>query len=325
MNIMMRRLLVISATAATLVAPVALAATPAQAATVACSVSTPTAKLPTIRPGDRGSCVAVAQRALIAHGFGVGPAGADGQYGAGTLAATKRFQASRVLVADGIIGALTWSRLRGSAAPVPSGYNRLKGPNYTSRVIFTYDDCPRSLTSLRSALVSARAHNIGMVLAPTGNCITSFRARYGVDLPALARSHGQYVINHSVTHPHYPRLTYAQVLRELRAPGVVTNFARPPYLEMNATARRAFAAAHILEWDASVDTSDYLGKTTAQLVAYVLRYARAGDTVLMHMGWNGFNPTFLGQAQHGLAVQHRTVCRRYPGVTPVRLPSRLPC
>ena len=51
-----RRALVIIPTVVTaFVAPVAMAAIPTQAAAVAYSASTPTAQLPTIHPGDRGS------------------------------------------------------------------------------------------------------------------------------------------------------------------------------------------------------------------------------------------------------------------------------
>jgi peptidoglycan hydrolase-like protein with peptidoglycan-binding domain len=145
--------------------------------------------------------VTVAQLALSKQGIGVGPSGADGIYGPITLKATKSFQTAMRLVPDGIIGPLTWSKLRTASVPAP--YNKDRGPNYTTRVILSYDDCPLSLTALKNMLLAAKASNTGLVLAPTGNCITAFKSRYGVDIVPLIRSYGQYAINHSVSHGRF--------------------------------------------------------------------------------------------------------------------------
>jgi hypothetical protein len=65
-----------------------------------------------------------------------------------------------------------------------------RGPNKTSRVVLTYDDCPRTLSSFTSVINYASKSNIGLVLAPTGDCLVSFKHRYGVDIAALARANG---------------------------------------------------------------------------------------------------------------------------------------
>lgn len=67
--------------------------------------------LPVLEYGCRGWTVASAQGALIAHGFGCGPDGADGDFGFNTRAAAIRFQRSMGLEPDGKIGPLTWAAL----------------------------------------------------------------------------------------------------------------------------------------------------------------------------------------------------------------------
>ena len=66
---------------------------------------------PTIKLGSKGSDVKKAQQLLIAKGYSCGTAGADGDFGAGTYNAVKKFQAANGLEADGIVGAKTWAAL----------------------------------------------------------------------------------------------------------------------------------------------------------------------------------------------------------------------
>ncbi|MCJ2080767.1 TIGR02594 family protein [Methylobacterium sp. J-090] len=55
--------------------------------------------------------IAEIQRALLARGYDLGPAGADGDAGPRTIAATAAFQRAAGLVADGIAGPLTLKAL----------------------------------------------------------------------------------------------------------------------------------------------------------------------------------------------------------------------
>jgi hypothetical protein len=64
---------------------------------------------PTLRRGARGAAVATVQSLLGRHGI---PVAVDGDFGPLTDAAVRRFQASHGLVADGIVGPLTWGKLR---------------------------------------------------------------------------------------------------------------------------------------------------------------------------------------------------------------------
>ncbi|AXE77314.1 peptidoglycan-binding domain-containing protein [Streptomyces atratus] len=62
--------------------------------------------------GDSGAKVKELQALLIYRGYSVGSTGVDGQFGAGTESAVKRFQTAEKIRADGIVGATTWGYLR---------------------------------------------------------------------------------------------------------------------------------------------------------------------------------------------------------------------
>lgn len=67
--------------------------------------------LPLLQQGSKGSVVKAVQSLLNGFGFNAGTV--DGLFGSATAKAVKRFQASRGLVADGIVGKDTWHRLLG--------------------------------------------------------------------------------------------------------------------------------------------------------------------------------------------------------------------
>jgi peptidoglycan-N-acetylglucosamine deacetylase len=226
------------------------------------------------------------------------------------------------------------------AVPVPArpasaaaAYNVYRGPNYSKRVMLTYDDCPRTLGAFKSVINYAKKENIGLVIAPTGNCIRRFLDRDGVNIAQYARDRGQYVINHSITHPDLRRLSCAAVAREVsQAPGAGSNYGRPPYGAVNAQVRCGYARAGMKIWLWGTDTRDWTGKTRAQVVAAAAG-ARSGGTVLMHMAWNGFSPTAIGQIKARLADRGLKPCRAYRGMdnkgrivhTTKKLPAHLPC
>ena len=72
---------------------------------------------PTIKRGAKGETVKIMQKALLSHGYDVGPYGADGVFGRATEEAVKKFQQSHTdaegnyLVIDGICGPKTWAAL----------------------------------------------------------------------------------------------------------------------------------------------------------------------------------------------------------------------
>lgn len=68
-------------------------------------------QLPLLKRGSKGGYVRTAQRLLIAAGISCGPDGADGEYGANTVAAVTKFQQLHNLLDDGELGGMSWSEL----------------------------------------------------------------------------------------------------------------------------------------------------------------------------------------------------------------------
>lgn len=81
--------------------------------------------LRTLRKGDEGGDVRTMQELLIAKGYGVGRAGADGVFGGETQSAVRACQYDHGLKSDGICGPLTWAVLKatddGDDADKPEG------------------------------------------------------------------------------------------------------------------------------------------------------------------------------------------------------------
>jgi peptidoglycan/xylan/chitin deacetylase (PgdA/CDA1 family) len=199
-----------------------------------------------------------------------------------------------------------------------AGYSISRGPNTSNKVILTFDDCPKSLSSFKKSVKAFSDMGVRVALFPTGNCIKAgkFDAKY-------ARKMGHYVFNHSITHPDLRTLSYAGVKRELGKPGVVTTYGRPPYGAYNATTKRAYAAVGMKIWTWTVDTNDWRGKSSSQLVSYVVNNARKGDTVLMHMQWNGFNKSTVKKIKSGLSKKGVKLCKN-TGTVKAK-PSKIKC
>lgn len=74
--------------------------------------STPTARNPTLRPGDCNDAVVDLQNELIDAGYRLL---VDGHYGDHTREAVLDFQTRHRLTADGVVGARTWAALRAAS------------------------------------------------------------------------------------------------------------------------------------------------------------------------------------------------------------------
>jgi hypothetical protein len=70
-------------------------------------------RMPYLQRGSMGEAVTAVQIALMWRGYGIGPDGADGEFGGNTESAVRRFQASIGLMADGIVGPKTGAALFG--------------------------------------------------------------------------------------------------------------------------------------------------------------------------------------------------------------------
>jgi peptidoglycan/xylan/chitin deacetylase (PgdA/CDA1 family) len=186
-----------------------------------------------------------------------------------------------------------------------------RGVNLSKTIVLTYDDCPRSISDFKSAINYALTHDIGLALFPTGDCVRSYKRR-GLDLVNYARQRGIWVGNHSVSHPDLNLLSRAAIAREIGGT-VKSDVGRPPYGAINTKVRGVYDKLGIRPWTWTVDTNDWRGKTRSQVVAWTVKYARAGDTVLMHMQWRGFNPTAMRDIKRGLAAKGRHLCGIWRG------------
>lgn len=196
----------------------------------------------------------------------------------------------------------------------PKTYNKSRGPNLSQRVVFTYDDCPNSLDALKKVLayVSKPEVNIGLVFAPTGQCIRKYKKKHKVDITTLMSTHGQYVINHSYSHPNLTKRSTANIKWQITRDGKVS-YGRPPYGATNKKVAKAYAAVGMREWIWNVDTRDWDGKTSVEVQTYVGTHACAGCTVLMHMQHKGFDPTAIGNMNVLIQKRGLYLCRTFRG------------
>jgi peptidoglycan hydrolase-like protein with peptidoglycan-binding domain len=88
---------------------------------------------PVLREGASGASVIKLQQLL--QRAGISPGSIDGQFGPGTQSAVIRYQVSRGLSADGIVGPQTWSALESNKAPVSgtTGTGPVSSGNGTTR------------------------------------------------------------------------------------------------------------------------------------------------------------------------------------------------
>lgn len=183
--------------------------------------------------------------------------------------------------------------LLGAAAVAVSGASGVAGASPDAHaaacngyVGLTFDDGPNGetttqlLNALRSAGARATFFNIGTKVQQN---------------PALARSQtdaGMWVGNHSWTHPHLTQMSQAQMTSELsqtqnairQATGQNPRLFRPPYGETNGTLRAVEAQLGLTEVIWSVDSRDWAGASTAQIVQ-AASTLQNGGVILMHDGY----------------------------------------
>lgn len=147
----------------------------------------------------------------------------------------------------------------------------------------TYDDGPNAsnttslLNALKQAGLRATMFNLG---------------QNAQNNPSLVRDQvnaGMWVGNHSYTHPHMTTLSSSQMSTEITrtqqaiqsATGAAPKLFRPPYGETNATLKSIESQNGLTEVLWNVDSQDWNGATTAQIVAAAGRLQN-GDVILMH-------------------------------------------
>ncbi|MQM26720.1 polysaccharide deacetylase family protein [Glycomyces albidus] len=150
-------------------------------------------------------------------------------------------------------------------------------------VALTFDDGPNPGTT-NSLLNALTANGLRATMFNTGQAAASN--------PSLVRaqvSAGMWVANHSYTHPHMTQLSSTQMAQEIsrtqqaiqQAGGGTPVLFRPPYGETNATLRSVASQHGLTEVLWSVDSQDWNGASTAQIVS-AANNLQNGGVMLMH-------------------------------------------
>ncbi|MFD3258135.1 polysaccharide deacetylase family protein [Paenibacillus lentus] len=170
----------------------------------------------------------------------------------------------------------------------------------------TFDDGPNPgnttnlLNALKQAGLRATMFNLG---------------QNAQSYPSLVRdqvSAGMWVGNHSYTHPHMTTLSSSQMSSEITrtqqaiqsATGAAPKLFRPPYGETNATLKSVLSQNGLTEVLWNVDSQDWNGASTAQIVAAAGRLQN-GDVILMH---DQYQTTLQAIPQIAQNLKNRGLC-----------------
>nr|WP_240670679.1 polysaccharide deacetylase family protein [Actinoplanes solisilvae] len=170
----------------------------------------------------------------------------------------------------------------------------------------TYDDGPNS-GSTNNLLNALRSNGLRATMFNTGQ-----NAAANPGLVAAQVSAGMWVANHSYSHPHMLTLSQAQMSSELsrtqtairNAGGGTPTIFRPPYGETNGTLQSAASALGLrtVTWD--VDSQDWNGASTAQIVQAAARLTN-GQLILMH---DTYATTIAAIPQIAAGLAQRGLC-----------------
>ncbi|URN93684.1 MAG: polysaccharide deacetylase family protein [Candidatus Pristimantibacillus lignocellulolyticus] len=206
---------------------------------------------------------------------------------------------SKVLTVFALFGTLFSNSLMPNAiaadANCPNGY-----------VGLTFDDGPNAsnttnlLNALNQAGLRATMFNLGQ------------NAQNNPSLVQAQVAAGMWVGNHSYSHPHMTTLNSSQMSSQITmtqqaiqaATGAAPKLFRPPYGETNATLRSIQAQNGLTEVLWNVDSQDWNGATTAQIVAAVGQLQN-GDIILMH---DQYQTTLQAIPQISQNLKNRGLC-----------------
>lgn len=305
------------------VAGLAAPAPAALAGTLTCTSSTPVAQRPVINRGDSGTCVALAQRLLKGAFFYSGPT--TGYWNGDAEAGMIEFQkAYRLLRRNGSVTTASWKALEKVNAP----FEQFKCGNASStKVLLVFDDTPTSTTSYRALIDAARDGGYGIGIAPNGSVV-----RAGLVDVGAARSRGLLVVDHAYDHYDLTTLSPDKIRWEITQPDVGSNYLRPPYGATNATVLSIMAQQKKLNclWD--IDPRDWARSslprevpdfriTPKEAADYIVRNARGGSSVVVHMQHLGTDPSLLRYIDAGLRDRGLSLCKKWGRATNANMPN----
>ncbi|MBQ7263293.1 MAG: polysaccharide deacetylase family protein [Synergistaceae bacterium] len=160
------------------------------------------------------------------------------------------------------------------------------GDPFVKEIVLTFDDGPRErgMQELMAVLGERDVH-------ATFFLVGKFAERYAPITRSLAEA-GHEIANHTYTHPKLWALWVEKIMREaercdevLEALGLPrTRFLRPPGGSFNVKVFNAMRRMGLRLGLWSINSADYTGRPTEEIVRSVLRGARPGAIVLMHSG-----------------------------------------
>jgi peptidoglycan/xylan/chitin deacetylase (PgdA/CDA1 family) len=183
----------------------------------------------------------------------------------------------------------------------------------------TFDDGPHPSTT--TALLDA--------LRAGGARATFFiwgeHAQQHPELLRQVRSAGMWIANHTFTHPHLPELGEPAVFNEIswtqqtiqQITGLTPRLFRPPFGETNAAVRDTAGRLGLSEVLWTVDTRDWAGASTAEIVAAAATL-QPGGIILMH-DWAQNSLDAVPQIAADLAA--RGLCAGRIAFTPRDIPG----
>lgn len=159
-------------------------------------------------------------------------------------------------------------------------------PETDKVVALTFDDGPdRTWTPAILAILKEQG-------VPATFCVTGSASRANGDLVRAERDLGHTLCDHTVDHPHLPRLSHDRVVAQIQGTadiltalvGAPPSLFRPPYGELSPAVIAVAQASgmRVLTWN--VDSQDYRRPPVDRIVANVMEAVQPGSVVLMHDG-----------------------------------------
>jgi peptidoglycan/xylan/chitin deacetylase (PgdA/CDA1 family) len=170
-----------------------------------------------------------------------------------------------------------------AAGPVPADAVNA-GPRCPNGYVgLTYDDGPTAAT-LPALLSALRAANARATFFNQGD-----NAAANPDLVLAEKRAGMWIGSHTVTHPHLTQIGEPAAFKEIRGAqqtlrkitGDRPTLFRPPFGETNDQVRTDEDRLKVLEVLWTVDSRDWAGATTAEIVAAAATL-QPGGIILMH-------------------------------------------
>lgn len=205
-----------------------------------------------------------------------------------------------------------------TATAKPKPYNKFQCGNAGNKVFLVFDDTSRNLREFKALVDEAVRLNIMIGIAPNGNAVKAGRVSV-----KYARSKGMPVIEHTYSHPLLTKLSYKQIVKQITHPYISSNYVRPPYGAHNATVRKVFKDKGIYNCLWNLDPRDWDGRSPAAAANYIIRNARKGSTVVVHLQHLGKDAKQLERIKKGLAKRGLKLCAATGVPSPKKLPSVL--